>query len=71
MPQRLIRNIIAGHSLVSATRDMTVRDACRMMAQKHIGALLIVDQGRIAGMISATLNRIQTFTPSIVKPNRL
>ena len=60
MPQRLIRNIIAGHSLVSATGDMTVRDACRMMAQKHIGALLIVDQGRIAGIFTErdALNKV-------------
>ncbi len=60
MPQRLIRNIIAGHSLVSATGDMTVRDACRIMAQKHIGALLIIDQGRIAGIFTErdALNKV-------------
>ena len=40
MPTRIISDIIAGRPLVSGTTDMTVRAACRVMAEKKIGALL-------------------------------
>lgn len=60
MPKRLIADSIAGRPPVSATRDTTVRDACRMMAERHIGALLIVEQGRIVGIFTErdALNKV-------------
>ena len=52
MPRRQISNIIAGRKLVSATGDMSVRGACRLMAENNVGALVIVESGRIAGIFT-------------------
>ena len=60
MPTRIISNVIAGRPLVSGTTDMTVRAACRLMAEKKIGALLLVDDNRIAGIFTErdALNKV-------------
>lgn len=60
MPNRMISNIIAGRPLVSGKSDMTVRAACRLMAEKKIGALLIVDDSQIAGIFTErdALNKV-------------
>lgn len=55
MPRRMIRDVIAGRSLVTATQEMTVRAACRLMFEKRIGAVLVVDQS--AGMIGIFTER--------------
>lgn len=52
MPRRQISNIIAGRKLASATGDMSVRGACRLMAENNVGALIIVEGGRIAGIFT-------------------
>jgi len=60
MPRRIISNIIAGRPLITATRETTVRAACRLMAEKKIGALLVVDNNRIAGIFTErdALNKV-------------
>ena len=60
MPKRIIGNILAGRSLVTAGGDMTVRTASRLMAEKRIGALLVLEHGRIAGIFTErdALNKI-------------
>lgn len=60
MSTRIISNVIAGRPLVSGTTDMTVRAACRLMAEKKIGALLLVDDNRIAGIFTErdALNKV-------------
>ncbi len=60
MPTRVISNIIAGRPLVSGNKDMTVRAACRLMAENRIGALVIVDNNRIAGIFTErdALNKV-------------
>lgn len=60
MPTRVISNIIAGRPLVSGTQDMTVRAACRLMAEKKIGALLIVNNSRSVGIFTErdALNKV-------------
>ena len=60
MPNRVIRNLIAGHSLVTASPEMTVRSACRLMAEKRIGALLVVENTAIAGIFTErdALNKV-------------
>jgi CBS domain-containing protein len=60
MPNRKISNVIAGQSLVSATREMTVRAACRLMAEKRIGAMLIVENNKIVGIFTErdALNKV-------------
>ncbi|MBK8892392.1 MAG: CBS domain-containing protein [Dechloromonas sp.] len=60
MPRRQISNIIAGRSLFSASREMTVRAASCLMAENHIGALVVVENGRIVGIFTErdVLNKV-------------
>ncbi|MEK6562528.1 MAG: CBS domain-containing protein [Candidatus Binatota bacterium] len=41
-----------GHATYSVTRDSMVYDAMKLMADKEIGALLVVEGGRLVGVIS-------------------
>jgi CBS domain-containing protein len=41
-----------GHEVHSVKPDAVVIDAIRVMAEKHVGALLVVDNGRLVGIIS-------------------
>ena len=60
MPRRMINDVIAGHSLVTANKEMSVREASQLMVSKKIGALLIVEGGRIAGIFTErdALNKV-------------
>ncbi|MBS1132582.1 MAG: hypothetical protein H6R16_3584, partial [Proteobacteria bacterium] len=60
MPRRMIRNLLDGRTLVTASKTMSVRSACRLMTDKKIGALLVVENGRIAGIFTErdALNKI-------------
>ena len=60
MPKRMISTILAGKPLISGTKDMTVRTACKLMAEKKIGALLVLENGKIAGIFTErdALNKI-------------
>lgn len=41
-----------GNSILSISSDATVFDALVIMAEKHVGALLIMDAGHLAGIFS-------------------
>ena len=60
MPTRIISDIIAGRPVITCTSDMTVRAACKLMAEKHIGAVLVVDGNRISGIFTErdALNKV-------------
>ncbi|WP_153130421.1 CBS domain-containing protein [Dechloromonas hortensis] len=60
MPRRVISEILVGRTLITASPEMTVRSACRLMAEKKIGALLVVENQRIAGIFTErdALNKI-------------
>lgn len=61
MPKRLIRDVIAGRPLVTGSQDMTVRAACRLMAENRIGAVLLIDERRaVTGIFTErdALNKI-------------
>ncbi len=60
MPKRMIGDILLGRSLVTASPEMTVRSASRLMAEKRIGALLIVENQRISGIFTErdALNKV-------------
>ena len=60
MPTRIIRDVIAGRTLITGSQNQTVRSACKLMAEKHIGALLIVENNRIAGIFTErdALNKV-------------
>lgn len=60
MPKRMISEMLNGRSLITASKDMTVRAACRQMTDRKVGALLVVDNNRIAGIFTErdALNKI-------------
>lgn len=48
----MIVESLAKKNLVTARSDETVREAVRRMAQKRVGAILVVDNGRLSGIFS-------------------
>lgn len=51
---RNVRHLLEAKApeIFSIGPDAPVRDAIRLMAEKHIGALLVMDGGRLAGILS-------------------
>jgi CBS domain-containing protein len=53
MSHRLIRDVIAGQRMVSATPQTTVSDAARLMKQVNVGAIIVIgDAGHLAGIFT-------------------
>jgi len=52
MPQRPIRNLIASQNPVIAEAEMTVLEAARRMKERRVGALLVMREGRLAGIFT-------------------
>jgi CBS domain-containing protein len=52
MTDRLIKKIIEGQEIVTSTADTTVSDAARLMREKHIGAVVVVENGQVAGIFT-------------------
>jgi len=52
MTDRLIKKIIEGQEVVTSTADTTVSDAAGLMRDKHIGAVIVVENGKIAGIFT-------------------
>jgi CBS domain-containing protein len=60
MPKRMIREVLAGRALITATPDTNVRVASRLMAENRIGALVVLEGARIAGIFTErdALNKV-------------
>ena len=60
MTRRMISDILVGRTLFTASKETTVRAASRVMAEKRIGALLIVEGKRIVGIFTErdALNKV-------------
>ena len=53
MPQRPIRSVIAKQKILTATAEITVIGAARLMKKKSVGAVMVVkDNGRLAGIFT-------------------
>jgi len=52
MTERTIRQIIEGQDLLTAPSGMTVADAARLMKQRNVGAMMVVDDGRLVGVFT-------------------
>jgi CBS domain-containing protein len=52
MAERTINDIIAGQKLLTAPGSMTVAEAARQMKQRNVGAMLVVDNGRLVGVFT-------------------
>ena len=61
MPNRTLRQVITGQTLVTARRDTSVRAAAVAMAEQSVGAILVADDsGRLIGLFTErdALNRV-------------
>lgn len=60
MPRRLISSVVSGQTLISGTKEMTVRAACCLMAERKIGALLVLEKNQIVGIFTErdALNKV-------------
>ena len=52
MPYRSIRAIIENQDVISAPGAMTVQEAARLMKEHRVGALMIVEDGKLAGIFT-------------------
>ena len=52
MPNRTIREIVAKRKVVSAPSKTTVAHAARVMEDNQVGALLVVEKGRLVGIFT-------------------
>ncbi len=47
-----IREILGGRALHSVSHQQTVREAARLMAAHAVGALAVIEEGRLVGIVS-------------------
>ena len=52
MLQRTIRMIIEHQELVTASATTTVTEAARLMKQRHVGAAMVVEGGKLVGVFT-------------------
>ena len=52
MSHRLIRDVVSSRKPLTAPPKTTVAEAARLMKQEHVGALMIVESGRLAGIFT-------------------
>lgn len=52
MPGKIVPNIINNQTLHTLSPDNTVHEAAKLMASKHISALLITENSRLVGIIT-------------------
>ena len=47
-----IGQLIEGHPLIRAEKSHTVRDAAKLMAKANVGAVAVLESGRLVGVFS-------------------
>ena len=52
MPQRPVRSVIENRSIVTAAASTTVIEAARLMLERRVGALPVVEHGRLVGIFT-------------------
>jgi CBS domain-containing protein len=53
MPQRPVRNLITKQKILTATAEITVLEAARLMKKKSVGAVMVVDHnGSLVGIFT-------------------
>jgi len=52
MPSRTVRAVVAGQRVVTATPDLTVEKAAHLMQEHGVGALPVVEGGRLIGIFT-------------------
>lgn len=52
MPRRMISQVIAGQTLLTASPATSVRASAEAMAERRVGAVLVLEAGRLAGIFT-------------------
>ena len=52
MVRRVVPEVVSGQDLLTIGPDASVRDAARRMTERRIGAALVIEQGRLVGIIT-------------------
>jgi CBS domain-containing protein len=52
MPNRTVREIVAARKVVTAPSKTTVSQAARLMEDNEVGALLVMEKGRLVGIFT-------------------
>jgi CBS domain-containing protein len=52
MPNRTVREIVAKRKVVTAPSKTTVNQAARLMEDNEVGALLVMEKGRLVGIFT-------------------
>jgi CBS domain-containing protein len=52
MPERTIRTIIAEQEPITAPATMTVSEAARLMKERRVGAIMVVEEGALVGIFT-------------------
>jgi len=52
MLQRTVRTIVEGQEVVTAPARTSVAEAARLMKQHNVGAMLVVEEGRLVGVFT-------------------
>ncbi|MBI1208034.1 MAG: CBS domain-containing protein [Azospirillum sp.] len=60
MPNRPVRDIIRNQEPITVGPEMTVRQAARLMREKRVGSVLVVEKGQLTGIFTErdALNRV-------------
>ncbi len=79
MQRRIVPDLVRDQTLVSLPPSATVRDAARIMAERHIGAVLVAVDGRLQGIfterdvlarvVAAGLDPNDTALGGVMTPN--
>ena len=86
MSQRTIRTIIDEQQLVTAPAKTTISEAARLMKQRHVGAIMVVEDGNLVGIFTerdalfrvlaegrdgqTMLDDVMTRNPQTIHPDR-
>jgi CBS domain-containing protein len=52
MPHRFVRSIIELQNLLTASPETTVSEAAGLMKRSQVGAIIVVERGRLAGIFT-------------------
>lgn len=52
MTERTVKQIVDGQALATAPAHTTVTDAARLMQQRNVGALMVVEEDRLVGVFT-------------------
>ena len=52
MPNRSVRSIITSQTVLTASPETTVTDAAGLMKRSRVGAIMVVERGRLAGIFT-------------------